>query len=121
MGSGSLIHSICKGVDIMVRRLSLAANLLVLDMEGYDVILGMDWLAHNRAMVDCYERTIVFSIPGQEMFLVAMPLPGGGSRTHLYYIEEETSHGVVVSLDSIPVVRDFEDVFQEIPGLPPSR
>ena len=28
---------------------------------------------------------------------------------------------MVVSLDSIPVVRDFEDVFQEIPGLPPSR
>ena len=81
VGSGALIHSICRGVDILIGRLSLAADLLVLDMEGYDVILGMDWLAGYRATVDCYERTIVFSILGQEMFLIAMPLPEGGSRS----------------------------------------
>ena len=55
------------------------------------------------------------------MFLVAMPLLERGSSAHLYYIKEETSHEVVVSLDSIPVVQEFTYVFQEIPGLPPSR
>ena len=52
---------------------------------------------------------------------MAMPRHEGGSSTHLYYIEEETSKEVVIPLDSIPVVREFADVFQDIPGLPPSR
>ena len=90
-------------------------------MTAYDAIIGMDWLVAYRAMIDYFSRSIIFSIPGQEMFLVAMPLPEGGSSTHLYYIEEETSKEVVIPLDSIPVVSEFADVFQDIPGLPPSR
>jgi len=54
--------------------------------------------------VDFYGRSIVFTILGQELYLVAMPHPGGGSRTHLYYIEKDTSSDLVVTLDSILVV-----------------
>ena len=72
-------------------------------------------------MIDCFSRSIIFAIPGQEMFLVAMPRPEGGSSTHLYYIEEETSKEVVIPLDSILVVSEFANVFQDIPGLPSSR
>ena len=50
-----------------------------------------------------------------------MPRPEGGSSAHLYYIEEYTSKEVVIRLYSIPVVREYSDVFQEIMGLPPSR
>ena len=90
-------------------------------MHKYDAIIKMDWLVTYRAMIDCYIRSIVFAVPGQEMFLVAMPRPEGGSSTHLYYIEEETSKEIVIPIDSIPVVREFSDVFQDISGLPPSR
>jgi len=72
-------------------------------------------------MVDYYERAIVFGILGQEIFLVAMPLPQGGSRTHLYYHEEEISQEVVISICLILVVKDFEDVFQYKSRLPPSQ
>ena len=72
-------------------------------------------------MIDYFRWSIVFAIPGQEMFVVAMPRPEGGSTAHLYYIEEDTSKGGVIPLDSIPVVHEYSDVFQEIPGLPPSR
>ena len=61
--------------------------MLVLDMhESRCDRIGMDWLAAYRAMIDCFGGSIIFAIPGQEMFLVAMPRPEGGSTTHLYYI-----------------------------------
>ena len=108
-------------MGVEIGKLILPANMLVLEMTEYDAIIGMDWLIAYRAMIDCFSRSIIFAIPGQEMFLVAMPRPEGGSSTHLYYIEEETSKEVVLPLDSIQVVREFADVFQDIPGLPPSR
>ena len=105
-------------MGVEIGSLVLPADMLVLDMHEHDVIIGMDCLAAYRAMIDCFGGSIVFSIPGQEMFVVAMPRPEGGSTAHLYYIEEDTSKEVVIPLDSI---REYSDVFQEIPGLPPSR
>ena len=121
LSRGSVISLICRGVGIEIGRFTLPADMLVLEMTENDAIIGMDWLVAYRAMIDCFSRSIIFSIPGQEMFLVVMPRPEGGSSTHLYYIEEETSKEVVIPLDSIPVVREFADVFQDIPGLPLSR
>ena len=120
MGDGSLIFFVCKRVGITLGNLCFEADLLVLDMVGYDVILGMDWLIKYHAIVNCYGKSIVFAVPGQDMFLVVMPRLEGDSGTYLYCIADENSRDVVVPLDSIPVVRDFEDVFWEIPGLPPS-
>lgn len=40
---------------------------------------------------------------------------------HLYYIEEETFESIIVSLDLIPKVKDFANVFHETTGLPSSR
>ena len=90
-------------------------------MTTYDVILGMYWLSQYHAQLDCHGKSIIFAIPGQEMYLIAMPKVERGFSTHLCYLEEGNEEGTMVSLDSIPVVQEFQDVFQEIPGLPPSR
>ena len=36
----------------------LTASLIVLAMSDFDVILGMDWLAANRAVLDCFNKTV---------------------------------------------------------------
>ena len=28
-------------------------NLIPLDMHGFDIILGMDWLSYHHAIIDC--------------------------------------------------------------------
>jgi len=71
----------------------------------------MNSLAMYGAMVDGYSRTIVFAIQWQDMFIVAMTCLKGGSITHLYYIQEETSEGLFISLDLILVVRDYTNMF----------
>ena len=44
MGDGSLIFLVCKHIGITLGNLCFEVDLLILDMVGYDVILGMDWL-----------------------------------------------------------------------------
>ena len=60
MGTNSRVDRICKGCIIT---LANKVDLRILDMTGYDVILGMDWLTVYRALVDCHCRRIIFSLP----------------------------------------------------------
>src|SRR4051812_3139393 len=42
-------------------------DLILIDMFGFDVIIGMNWLAKFRAKVDCHKKKIEFRIPGGEV------------------------------------------------------
>nr|CAD1817839.1 unnamed protein product [Ananas comosus var. bracteatus] len=47
----------------------VVADLLVLgQLQDFDVVLGMDWLARYYAMIDCEARTVTFCEPSQEEF-----------------------------------------------------
>lgn len=39
--------SICRSCCLAISRQKLIVDLIVLEMSGYDVILGMDWLSSN--------------------------------------------------------------------------
>lgn len=42
------------------------ANLIIIDMVDFEVILGMDWLPHHHAVMDCFAKTVtlyMLSIP----------------------------------------------------------
>ncbi|RVW60606.1 Retrovirus-related Pol polyprotein from transposon 17.6 [Vitis vinifera] len=63
MGTNSRVDRICKGCVITLADRALNVDLRILDMTGYDVILGMDWLAVYRAVIDCHRRRIIFCLP----------------------------------------------------------
>ena len=42
-----------KDVLVKVQDYTMYANLIVIDMIDYDVILGMDWLLTHHAVIDC--------------------------------------------------------------------
>ncbi|KAL0534116.1 hypothetical protein IC582_028397 [Cucumis melo] len=46
----------------------LDVTLLVLDMQDFDVILGMDWLSANHASIDCFSKEVVFNPPSGPSF-----------------------------------------------------
>ena len=52
IGSTILCTSIVKNCPIMVEGHVMPANLVVLEMNGFDIILGMDWLSKYHACVD---------------------------------------------------------------------
>ncbi|GJT95315.1 putative reverse transcriptase domain-containing protein [Tanacetum coccineum] len=88
------------GVDKIIRdcKLELKNSLFIIDLiplghESFDVIVGMDLLSKNKAVIVCYEKVVEIPLEGDEP-----------------------------KLGDIPVVRDLIDVFPEdFSGLPPPR
>ena len=48
------------GNEIKIGKLTTEGNLVVLDMEDFDIILGMDWLSKYYACVNYFHKTITF-------------------------------------------------------------
>lgn len=47
----------------------MPADILVLgQLQDFDVVLSMDWLARYYAIIDCGARTVTFHKPGQKEF-----------------------------------------------------
>lgn len=46
----------------------LHANVVVLKMVDYDVILGMDFLEKYKATIDCQNRKVIFQPDDEERF-----------------------------------------------------
>ena len=45
----------------------MEADLILIDLKGLDVILGMDWLASNYASMDCFRKEVIFRRPGSSL------------------------------------------------------
>ena len=107
LGDHTILQEVCKGVTIEISGLKFLTELLVLDMESYDVILGMDWLSQYHAQVNYHDKSIVFAIPGQEMYLITMFRSKGGASTYLFYIEEGAPEEATALIHSTPIVQEF--------------
>jgi hypothetical protein len=35
-------------------------DLIPLELQDFDIILGIDWLSKYKALIDCYEKTVTF-------------------------------------------------------------
>jgi len=67
-GVSMLASSRVKHGQIQISDEILEATLIVLSMSGFDVILGMDWLAENHALIDCRRKEVVFRPPLRPSF-----------------------------------------------------
>ncbi|TYK28169.1 gag protease polyprotein [Cucumis melo var. makuwa] len=125
-----------KACRVEIAKHELDVTLLVLDMQDFDVILGMDWLSANRANIDCFGKKVVFNPPSGASFkfrgagMVCIPkvilaikaskLLNQGTWSILASVVDIREPEV--SLSSEPVVWEYPDVFpDELPGLPPPR
>lgn len=60
-----LVELVCRSCVFRIRDRELSADLILLNMEDFDVILGMDWLVAHHATIHCYSKEVVFHQPGQ--------------------------------------------------------
>jgi hypothetical protein len=90
------------------------ANLLVLSLEGIDVIIGMDWLTQHQVVLDIASRMVEIHSPTSGQTTLYLPKAEG--MNPCYYA------AVTVQLENILVVREYPDVFpDDLPGMPPDR
>ena len=124
------IDQICRNCELEISGILLTMDLQVMDISGFDVILGMDWLTAHRVVIDCDRRRVTantedgirITFPGDKHD--ALPRAVYDSRWNgqligwLVSLTLEDKEGQGLSLPR--VVCEFEDVFpDELPGLPP--
>ena len=58
LGIRARIGMICRGCELEISGTLLTVDLRIMDMSEFDVILGMDWLAAYRVVIDCERRRV---------------------------------------------------------------
>jgi hypothetical protein len=102
-------------VPVTLAERDFPTNMIVLKGQDIDVILGMNWLAQHKAILNTDLRTIRLSYD-QEEVLLSIPVATTAKPFGRVY---ET---IIPKIQDIPVVCEFSDVFPEdLPGLPPER
>ncbi|GKC29978.1 putative reverse transcriptase domain-containing protein [Tanacetum coccineum] len=118
-------------------------DLMPIELGSFDVIIGMDWLAKNHAVIVCDEKIV--RIPyGNEILIVQGDKGDKEKKSKLSIIscekvqkymekgcqlflaqvtvKENKDKSDEKRLEDVPTVRDFPEVFPEdLPGLPPTR
>jgi hypothetical protein len=91
-----------------------STNLIVLEGQGIDVILGMGWTKRYKAVLDIAARSVHLESLTHGSIVLMLPSPTS--------IALALHHTASQNLEDIPVACEFPDVFAEdLPGMPPDR
>jgi hypothetical protein len=89
-------------------------NLIVLEGQGIDVILGMGWMKRCKTVSDIAARIMHLESPTHGSVVLKLPPPTSIAST--------LHHTATQNLEDIPVAYEFPDVFPEdLSGMPPDR
>src|SRR3954463_12721628 len=100
--------------EVAIEGLVFLASFISLKSSDIDVILGMDCLSRQNAILDCKAKSVKLTHPSGQTIDYTSPR----SRTQLHSLNVLP----LPDLEDIPVVRDFPDVFpEELLGMPPDR
>ena len=110
------VEKIRKDQPIIIQNINFLANLLVIDMTGLEVILGMDWLHEHGVLLDCEQKCAsIRRSNGSKIFYFGVRTRPINTNTTLASLKEK-------KIEDIPVVQEFPDIFPEdLPGMPPDR
>ncbi|XP_073031193.1 uncharacterized protein [Primulina eburnea] len=130
-------NSIIKACPVLMGSRLLYADLIVISLVAFDVILGMDWLSAYRAVIDCVSKTVKFLEDDIEKDLfvggtssLSIPIISCLQATKLLhkgcvgYLASvlDTRKESKIQIQDIDVVQNYPDVFDDdVPGLPPDR
>jgi hypothetical protein len=107
-------NQICRGVPIQLGSTLIRTALISLNLEGMDILLGMDWTTRHQVSLDIFSRIVEINSPEY-------------GHTILHLLQQEyVSSGVYaikgINLEDIPVVCEYPDVFpDDLPEMPPDR
>jgi hypothetical protein len=105
---------VCRSVPIQMGRNLVRTDLLLLDLEGMDVLLGMNWMTQHHVSLDISSRTVEIDSPEHEPTILYLP--------QREYINSCTYAATGIMLKDIPIVCEYPDVFpDDLPGMPPDR
>nr|GEX26037.1 putative reverse transcriptase domain-containing protein [Tanacetum cinerariifolium] len=97
---------VLKGCTINLVNHLFKIDLMLIELGTFDVIIGMDWLVEQDAVIVYGKKARKYIERGSQLFMA-------------HVIEKEPQEK---RLKDVPVIRDFHEVFlDDLPGLPPPR
>jgi hypothetical protein len=89
-------------------------DLLLLDLEGMDILLDMNWMTEHHVSLDISFRTVEIDSPEYEPTILYLP--------QQQYLNPCTYATSGIKLKDIPIVCEYPDVFlDDLPGIPLDR
>ncbi|XP_070017362.1 uncharacterized protein [Nicotiana sylvestris] len=136
VGDTVVVNCVYRSYVVTIGGLDTRVDLLLLYMVDFDVILGIDWLSPCHAILDSHAKIVTLAMPGVPQiewrgftdfvpsrvisFLKAQRMVEKGCLSYLAFVRDVGAE--TPSIDSVPIVRDFPDVFPaDLPSMPPDR
>eukprot|EP00253_Pinus_taeda_P016846 PITA_16846 len=137
-GAKRRVVSQIKDCSFTIAGQPVTADLNILPLGSYDILIGMDWLEKNWSLVDCKTKVIYFKdslgnkkeMQGIKRSVQVRPITANqpvkcvrkGCQVYAIQVGYADSKDKAAILNNIPIIQEFTDVFpEEIPGLPPKR
>ncbi|KAL8091683.1 hypothetical protein AgCh_034082 [Apium graveolens] len=142
-GTSMMVYTMCKKLSYEVQGHKFTTDLRPYPLGGSDIILGVDWLnQHNPITLDYHKMNISIQKQGQPITLQGASQTGNlqaissksmgkllnsrkvvtqGCICMVTMSEVQTEQQAPVTHAVQALLREFEDVFREPKGLPPSR
>jgi hypothetical protein len=135
-GTKRIIHDMVRSCSISLNGMNTSIDLNIIPLGSYDILIGMDWLEKYHDVLDCHNKTFTcIDGNGKQSIVKGVPRPISireistlqlkkcfrkGCQLYAAHVEEsDNTKGP--SLEDFSILQEFEDVFQEILGLPPRR
>jgi hypothetical protein len=113
-GGQIVANQMAREVPLKLAGQIFPTHLIVLDGQGIDVILGMSWMKQHKAILDIAKWLVYLNSPIYGKVVLHLPI--------VVRIEASVHHTVAKSIEEIPIVQEFPDVFRDdLPGMPPER
>jgi hypothetical protein len=91
-----------------------SSTLIILEGQGIDVILGMNWMKMHRVVLDISAHLVHLDSPIYVKVSLQLPL--------VAHLQASVYAVIAKNLDEIHVVHEYPDVFpDDLPGMPPNR
>ena len=104
-------NQIVKNTPIKLGSETIPTDLILLPLEGMDIILGMEWMNKHGVLLDISSRAIEINSSTHGHSVLYLPHPEC-VKSCAYATKD-------IHIEDIPIVREYADVFpDDLPGMP---
>nr|GFA79361.1 putative reverse transcriptase domain-containing protein [Tanacetum cinerariifolium] len=135
------VNTVIRGYTLNFLNLPFNIELMPVELDSFDIIVGMDWFKTYHVVIVCDEKIV--RVPfGNETLIIRCDGSNNGNQLNIISCTKTRNYllkGYLVflanittkmikdkseekRLEDVPIVRDFSEVFpKDLPGLPPTR